>query len=174
MVNPVSGGAGVFGQPNAARKAYGEKVDGDKDRGTGRADAVLLGKGAPLSNDDKAKLVVERALDRLRAVVGDARKELGLPEDAVIDTSPEATGQRIVDFALGFFDKYAKQNGLENNEEGRKQFADFIGGAIPQGIDEARGILGALNALDGNTGSNIDKTADYITNKLDEFVKKGL
>lgn len=174
MVNPVSGGANPATQPILGRKAYGNNANIEEDRRAPKAsDEVLFGKGKVLSNDDKANLVVERALARLRSVVDDARAELGLPEGSELDISAEATAGRITGFALNFFDQYAKKNGLENNEEGRKQFADFIGGAISQGISEARGILGALNALDKDTGTKIDSIADIIQKRLDDFVKNG-
>jgi len=174
MVNPVSGGTNPAAQPILGRKAYGSANSvGEERRSTGAADEVLFGKGTALNDNDKANLVVERALARLRAVVDDARAELGLPEGAELDTSAEATAGRIAGFALNFFDQYAKKNGLENNEEGRKQFADFIGGAISQGISEARGILSALNALDPDTGSKVDSIAEIVQKRLDDFVKNG-
>lgn len=173
MVSAISGGTGLLSQAPAARKAYGNAAQ-DETSTRVRTDELTLGKGNRLSDEERTQIVVERALARLRSVVDDAKEELGIAPDAELDTSPEATADRIANFALGFWDKYAAKHGLENNEEGRKAFADFIGGAITQGIDEARGILGALSALNGDVSSNIDKTASIITNRLDEFVKKGL
>lgn len=135
-----------------------------------RSDIVELGKGAKPSAGQSQSIVLERAYERLRQLVGDARTELGIPEDAILDTSPEATANRIADFALGFFGKYAENNGLANDEEGRRQFVDFIGKAVTQGIDEARGILGALNALDPDISSSIDKTASIIQQRFDAFI----
>lgn len=173
MVSAISGGSGVLSQAATARKAYGNTAQ-DEPSTRVRTDELILGKGNRLSDEERTQIVVERALARLRSVVDDAREELGIPQDAQLDTSPEATADRIANFALGFWDKYAKKHGLEDNEEGRKAYADFIGGAISQGIDEARGILGALSALNGDVSSNIDKTANFITNRLDEFVKNDL
>lgn len=139
-----------------------------------RQDTVELGASGPVSNEQAMNMVTERAMEKLRAVVSDARAELGLAEDATLDTSPEATANRIADFALGFFDKYAENNGLEDNEEGRRQYADFIGKAITQGIDEARGILQSLNSLSGDVTANIDKTAELVDQRLEDFVTNGL
>ncbi len=119
-------------------------------------------------------IVVERALDKLRGVVTQAREELGLPENAVLDTSPEATADRIATFALGAWVKYAERHNLEDTEENRKAFADFIGGAINQGISEARGILGSLNALTDEVDGNITKTSDIIQRRLQDFIINGL
>jgi len=138
-----------------------------------RRDILQLG-GKGISSGQAQNIVTERAYERLRQIVSDARAQLGLPEDQPLDTSPEATANRIADFALGFFSKYAKNNGLEDNEEGRKQYATFIGTAIQQGIEEARGILTALSALNPQISQNIDKTSSLIQQRLDDFVKNGL
>jgi len=137
-------------------------------------DTVSLGTGERISTRQATEIVIERAMEKLRAVVDNAREELGIPEGAVIDTSPEATAGRIADFALGFFPKYAENHGLNDDEEGRKQFADFIGGAIQQGIGEARSILMSLSALNPEIESNISSTWDIIQQRLDDFVANGL
>lgn len=137
-------------------------------------DRLDLSQGKGLSETDTLSLVREKAYEKLRSVVGDARKALGISEDAVIDTSPDATAGRIVNFALGFFSKYAENNGLADDEAGRKQFADFIGAAIGQGIQEARDILTGLQVLNPETDNLIENTASIIQQRLDDFVKKGL
>jgi len=138
-----------------------------------RTDQVAFSKGG-VSEGQAQGIVLDRAYEKLRAVVGDAKSALGIAEGDVLDTSPEATGNRIADFAINFFSKYAENNGLEDTEEGRKAFADFIGGAIGQGIEEARGILTALSALNPDVQTGIDATATHIQKRLDDFVKNGL
>jgi hypothetical protein len=137
-------------------------------------DRVEFGGGAPLSKNNIQDIILERSMEKLRAVVSDARAQLNLPEDAVIDTSPQATANRIADFALGFFGQYAENNGLEDNEEGRAQFAQFIGDAIHTGIEEARDILGALKALNPEVSDGIEATAQVIQTRLDDFITNGL
>lgn len=137
-------------------------------------DRLELRTGSGLRVTDALDLVRERAYEQLRGVVEGARRDLGIPEGAIIDTSPEATAGRIVNFALGFFGRYAENNGLENDEAGRRQFAEFIGGAIGQGIDEARGILSAFQALSPEIAGNIDKTASIIAQRLEDFIQNGL
>lgn len=138
-----------------------------------RTDQVSFSKGG-VTEGQAQSIVLDRAYEKLRAVVGDAKSALGIGENDPLDTSPEATGNRIADFAINFFSKYAKNNNLADDEEGRKKFADFIGGAINQGIDEARGILTALSALDSNIQSGIDATSTQIQKRLDDFVKNGI
>ena len=133
-------------------------------------DTLDLGKGEPLSKEQTNALILERAFNKLRSVVGDARAALGIPENAELDTSAEATAQRIGDFALNFFDKYQEQHPEVEGDAARKQFADFIGGAINQGIQEARGILDALSALTPDATNKIDSISQLIQKRLDNFV----
>jgi len=133
-------------------------------------DILDIGKGQPPTGDQSMQIVLERAMDKLRSVVTDARAALGIPEGTEIDTSPEATANRIADFALGAFDNWLKNHAGLADEDARKQFAGFIGGAIQQGISEARGILGALNALNPDVNTNIDWTWDVIQTRLNDFV----
>jgi len=133
-------------------------------------DSLDLGASGPLSTKDAINIVTERSMNKLLEVVNQARADLGIPEGTALDTSPEATAQRITDFALGFFGKYLENNpGLEG-EEARKQYADFIGSAINQGVEEARGILDALSALNPDVENHITSITDLIQQRLDAFV----
>jgi hypothetical protein len=170
MVNPINNALPeLIGRSNAVKpagKSPGQPAQAARDR-------VDFG-GSKISQGQSLQIVTDRALEKLRSVVSEARAELGLPEDADLDTSPEATANRIADFALNFFSKYAENNDLADDEEGRAQFAEFIGGAIKQGISEARDILGSLQALSPDVESGIDKTSDIIQQRLDDFVANGL
>lgn len=171
MVNPIQPNEPAFGPIPLGQRPKLLPRDLVTSGGTDRVD---FGSGEKVTPDQAQGVVLERAYEKLRGIVGDARTALGIPEGAVIDTSPEATAGRIADFAIGFFSKYAENNGLANDENGRKQFADFIGGAIGKGIDEARGILNALSVLDGDIAKNVDKTQELVQSRLDDFVKNGL
>lgn len=136
---------------------------------TKTGDQVLLGKDK-LSNNQIMNMVVERSMAKLRAVVDDAKAALGLSENDSLDTSPEATANRIADFALNFYDKWREKHTDGTEEDARKQYASFIGGAIQQGIGEARDILGALNAMNSDVSGNIDKTWEHIQARLNKFI----
>ena len=168
-LNPMQGEALQVGQFANPKKILPQEIVVRKPM-----DTVNFGDGKSVGKKEAMGIVLERAYDKLRGVVGDARAALGIPEGAEIDTSPDATANRIADFALGFFGKYAENNGLENNEEGRAQFAEFIGAAISQGIEEARGILDSLSALNGEVNTDIDSTASIIQDRLNDFVKNGM
>ena len=131
-------------------------------------DSVRFGAQSP-SAAEASSIIVERALERLRQVVSDARAELGIPEGATFDTSPEATAQRIVDFALGFFNQYLGNHQELSEDDARQEFATFIGTAIQQGIQEAQDILGALNALNPEVESLIGAIESILQEQLDAF-----
>ncbi|MBX7259437.1 MAG: DUF5610 domain-containing protein [Candidatus Hydrogenedentes bacterium] len=137
---------------------------------TGAADKLDLGQSGPLTTEQAISIVTERSISKLQAVVSDARASLGLSEDSPLDVSPEATANRIADFALNFFDKYLEKHPEVSGDDAKKQFAEFIGGAIGQGIEEARGILGALSALNPDVDNHINSIADLIQKRLDDFV----
>lgn len=130
---------------------------------------VDIGRNTEVSAEQAMNMVYERSLAKLQSVVAEARAELGIPDDAVLDTSPEATAARIVDFALGLFDRWLANHPEYGEDEGRRAFSDFIGNAIGQGIEEARGILTALNALTPEVGGNVDTIASLVQQRLDDF-----
>lgn len=136
-------------------------------------DSVQFGQGGPLSMQESMNLVLDRAMEKLRGVVSDAKEALGIEEGAALDTSPEATANRIADFALGAFDAWWQNHEELNEEDAKKQFADFIGGAIQQGISEARDILTALSSLSKDVDNNIDSTWEIIQGRLNDFTGIG-
>lgn len=160
-------------QTNLFAQYQSTQTSFQQDQGAATAsvrDRLDLGKSGPLSTEDAINIVTERSLNKLLSVINDARGALGIPEGSTLDISPEATAGRIADFALGFFDTYLEQHSELEGDEARKQFAEFIGGAIGQGIEEARGILGALQALNPDVDNKIGTIADLIQQRLDAFV----
>ena len=133
-------------------------------------DMLELGVSGRVDSQRAMYIVLERSIEKLRAVVTEARAALGIPEGAVIDTSPEATANRIADFALGAFSAWQKNHADLDEQGAREEFALFIGGAIQQGIGEARGILTALDALSPEVDSNINRTWEIIQERLNDFV----
>lgn len=133
-------------------------------------DTLSLGTSGQVSEQDAVSVVYERALNRLKNVVADAREALGIPEGAELDTSAEATATRIADFALGAFDKWVGNHTDLADDDARQQFANFIGGAIKQGVEEARSILGSLQALSPTIEDKITSIHDIVSQRLDDFV----
>jgi len=79
---------------------------------------------------------------------------------------PEATANRIVDFALGFFPMFAKANPDMTHEEQVDAFQALVEGAIGEGFSEALQILGAIP---GEMMDQLNETMDLVQEKLDSF-----
>jgi hypothetical protein len=136
------------------------------------ADTVEFG-GSNLSPEQVNGIILERALEKLSGIVAEAREALGLAPEAELDTSPEATGNRIADFALGFFGQFQQNNPELSEEDAKQQFIDLIGGAIQQGISEARDILSALSAINDEVDNNISSIEQIIQQRFDAFLGAG-
>lgn len=134
-------------------------------------DELFLGMSGTVDAKQAIEIVTERAMAKLQSVVGEAREALGLPEGKTLDLSPEATADRIVEFALNFFENFRANNDFgEDSEDARQAFIDLIGPAIQQGIDEARGILESLQALTPEATGKIDAISALIQERLDAFL----
>jgi hypothetical protein len=172
MDNPI---AGLNNLPPAYLPTGRQPVQGQnqpKPQGLGPRDSAAFGAQGPLSDQQAMGVVVERAMEKLRSVVTDAREALGIPEGATIDTSAEATAGRIADFALGAYDAWRAQGDRADlpEDEARQQFVDFIGAAVNQGIEEARGILGSLQSLTPEAEDKISTITDFIQQRFQGFV----
>ncbi len=171
MVNSMDPiGSGMVGSPRIGEHPPLIPKDMKPPKGGDRLD---IGRTGALTNDQAMNIVLERAMEKLRGVVDQAKAELGIPAGQTLDTSPEATATRIVEFALGFFENYASRHKLNDDEEGRAAYVEFISKAVYKGIDEARGILNALNALNPDVNGNIDKTTDLINQQFERFIVNG-
>jgi hypothetical protein len=91
-----------------------------------------------------------------------------------VDYSPEATAQRIFQFATGFFEAFKQQHGDMGDEATVNHFLDVIKSGIDQGFKEAREILKGLGVLQGDIAANVDKTYELIQTKLGDWQKQML
>ena len=164
--------SGVSTQLNFAAYSAQLTVRKDEQGASGVRDQLAIGGNGPMDARQTIEIVTERAMAKLQAVVADAREALGLPEGKSLDLSAEATANRIVEFALNFFDNFRANNeSIEDDGEARQAFIDLVGPAIQQGIDEARDILGALQALTPEAGEKIDAISSIIQERLDAFLQ---
>ena len=86
--------------------------------------------------------------------------------------SPEATANRISDFALGGFGSFDGGGpAAENSEASRQRFADFILPAIERGFNEALEILGELP---DKVAGELQETRDFIDERFANFLSGGL
>ncbi len=144
---------------------------------TSRKDVAALVLNKTLANIQKASGLEsaqtlynglsEKDLKNLESLVESAKADLGVSTDSSLDVSPEATANRIVDFALLAFSQFQDNHAELSEEDVRSEFVDFLGKAIGKGVGEARDILTSLNAL----SEEVD--VDIINQRLQEFAKQG-
>lgn len=113
-----------------------------------------------------------------RAAIEAINKELApsMGENAIqtaydngVDTSPEATADRIVSFATQFFSIHQQQNSRMSFDEQLDSFMTIIGGAIDSGFKDAREILSGLKVLQGDIADGVDKTYSLVQEGLQAF-----
>jgi hypothetical protein len=86
-----------------------------------------------------------------------------------IDTSPQATADRIVGFATAFYQKFSEQNPDMPEEERLDKFLSLVGGGVDKGFEDARGILDGLGVLEGKVSDDIDSTYSLIQEGFAKF-----
>lgn len=117
-----------------------------------------------------SKSLMEQALALLPEHVRDDVRQF-ISTDGVFNPAnytPEASANRIADFALSgfsFFD--GGRAAAENSQASRQEFADFIIPAIDRGFREARDILGEVHQI---VSDNIQLTRDLIDARFNEFI----
>ena len=89
-----------------------------------------------------------------------------------VDFSPEATANRIVEFATGFFGQYQANN--EGAEEGEQVegFVAMIKGAVEEGFAGAQEMLEGLGEIDPDVQGGIDKTFDLVMKGIDDWASE--
>lgn len=134
-------------------------------------DTVEFG-NTPLAEGDDLNVILQKSYEKLLSIVGEAKDALGIDQNSPLDTSPEATANRIADFALNFFERFAANHEELQGQEAKEAFVELIGGAIQQGISEAQDILGAVNAINGEVENNISTIQGIINDRLSAFLNQ--
>lgn len=134
----------------------------------GRGDRITLGR----LDAAEAQIVF------YRRVLGKVHERVVLPGPARqihhlgLDTSPEATADRISDLAIKTF---RQAGGAESSDsEGFQAQLESVRDGVRQGYREAREILGAFGITEGSIHENIEKTMSLVESKLDEFSRQVL
>ena len=86
-----------------------------------------------------------------------------------IDTSPEATAERIASKIGDFFKAFMEKNPDIDSEMAFDSFMREVKKGIEQGFEEAREILEGLNVLNGDIESSINQTYDLLQMKLSDY-----
>ncbi|ACA85285.1 DUF5610 domain-containing protein [Shewanella woodyi] len=123
------------------------------------------------SSNEPLVLLYRAAIEAINEELAPSMGENALQTayDNGVDTSPEATADRIVSFATNFFSLYQEQNSNMSFDEQLTSFMEIIGGAIDQGFDEAKDILNGLQVLEGDIADGVDQTYSLVQDGLLAF-----
>jgi hypothetical protein len=124
------------------------------------------------AGDQSQALVFRSAIDRINALLA---PELGanVIQTAVangVDTSSEATAERIVSLSTAFYEGYARQHPGEDPEKLATDFVNLIRGGFEKGYGEARDILEGLGVFKGEVQGGVLKTYDLAQKGYDDFL----
>lgn len=121
--------------------------------------------------DNSMKLLYKAALEginkELEAEFGPNAAEK--VKNSGVDTSPQATADRIVSFATAYYQKYSEQYPDMSEEERLDKFLELVGGGVDKGFEDARGILDGLGVLNGKISEDIDSTYALIQDGFAKF-----
>lgn len=128
------------------------------------------------SNNDSLSLLYKTALDGINSELEPVFGENAAQKiyDSGIDTSPEATAERIVAFATAFYSRYKEFFPGASEEETLDKFLGVIGGGIEKGFNDAKDILKGLKVYEGEVESGVDKTYSLVQQGLSSFREKML
>ena len=128
--------------------------------------------GVNIKSGDKSMVLL------YRAAIESINKELAptMGQNAIqtaydngVDTSPEATADRIVSFATKFFSVHQQQHSGMSLDDQLESFMGIIGGAIDSGFKDAKDILSGLKVLQGDIAKGVDKTYSLVQDGLQAF-----
>lgn len=123
------------------------------------------------SGDQSMTLLYRAAIDAINKELAPTMGENATQTayDNGVDMSPEATADRIVNFATKFFGIHQQQHSGMSLDEQLDSFMGIIGGAIDNGFKEAKDILSGLKVLQGDIADGVDKTYSLVQEGLQAF-----
>lgn len=124
---------------------------------------------------DYAQKVLKNSLaERLDKAFAEAGVDIDTKQllESGLDTSPEATAKRIVDFSTGFLAAFKSNNkGIKDTDQVDK-FTALIKDAVKKGFEDAGQILKGIGEISGEVQGGIDQTFDLAMKGIDDFAKK--
>lgn len=128
------------------------------------------------SNNDTLSLLYKTALEGINAELAPVLGENAAQKvyDSGIDTSPEATADRIVAFATAFYSRYKELAAAETEEQTLDNFMALITPGVEKGFSDAKDILKSLKVFEGDIETGVNSTYDLVTQGLANFRQKML
>lgn len=127
--------------------------------------ASLSATSEPLS------LLYQTAIDAINAELAPTLGENAVQrtQQEGIDTSAEATAERIVSASVSSFGRFQELHADLPEAEQLDRFLDVISSGIEEGFAAAKDILEGLSVLEGSIAEDIDKTYDLVQQGLEQF-----
>ena len=148
--------------------------------GSGQSISARAGDLLDLSNQIDpgfARSVLQDTVEkRLETALQDAGLDISAQEilSQKGDQSPQATADRIVQFATSFFEPHkATHVDLESKRQ-VEEFASLIREAVETGFEEAGSMLSQLGQIPGAVQADMDETLELVMKGIDDFANDKL
>jgi|GEM_PF-1196125 len=187
QTNPSNNGTRTHGQPERAEQASERTTSVQQNhltiRQQNQASIVeMMFSSSESATQNSLKITYQEAIDKINEVLTadigeqvDPNSFLPISQEALDAQggmeywTPENTAQRIVDGTTAFLAGYQAAHPELEGEALMNGFMEVIGGGISQGFDQAKGVLGDLNVLEGDIESNVDLTYKLVQEGLEKF-----
>lgn len=133
-----------------------------------------------LKADNQAlTLLFKTALEKVQAEFAPSDEQIATPPnkkpetspyESEVDYSPQATAERIVGFATGFYQAFKERN--PNDPEALTKFMEKFSGGVEKGFADAKEILKNIDKLNGKVESDIEETYGLVQKGLKSFQEK--
>ncbi len=136
---------------------------------TVQGDKVEISLSANMTVETVNGILNDSVIEQINKAIQEAGIDLRIEEELESDQSPEATAQRIVEFAAGFLDGFEAQHAGDTALARISGFMTLIRDAIREGFTDARDFLESITKLSDTINENIDLTFELTSSFLDEF-----
>jgi len=168
-LSPPSGPASSKASEVAQERAYGAAASARRTQNVQILQASM--EVSIKAGDQSQALLFRSAIDAINQQLAPTLGENAIQNAATSqDNSPDATAERILGFATGFFEAYAAQRKGDDPEQVARDFVSLIRGGFETGFNEARDILTGLGVFSGEVESGVMRTFELVHKGLDDFL----
>ena len=187
QANPNNNGKRTHGQPELPEQASDRAKAVNQTHLTIRQQTQasiveMMFSSSESATQNSLKITYQEAIDKINEVLTadigeqvDPNSFLPISQEALDAQggmeywTPENTAKRIVEGTTAFLAGYQAAHPELQGEALMNGFMEVIGGGINQGFDQAKGVLGDLNVLEGDIESNVDLTYKLVQEGLEQF-----
>ena len=137
--------------------------------GTDAADVVEL--GVAVDANFATRVLQDSLQERLDAALKEAGVDTSAEEllTSGLDTSPEATAKRIVDFSVSFLAAYTANHTEDEDGPRLDSFIALIKKAVDEGFSGARDLLSRVGEVPDEVSEGINQTYGLVMQGIDTF-----